>query len=176
MAGVSAEVIGVALASFRKLGWLWFMKCLLRNSIRFMRSNYGVNWSSKPCRSEEGITELGCDQAAIMSLLWHSSQTDWFEYNAGSKLVHFRFPLCYQKAARNGLPVYFERPGPTTKGLQPLIADPGLRERAREKIAKVLHRRYLVPQTASVNRTSNILQCPRVKMISGWYMMLLLTV
>jgi hypothetical protein len=39
--------------------------------------------------AEEGITELGRDQAAIISLLWHSLQTDWFEYNAGSKLVHF---------------------------------------------------------------------------------------
>ena len=100
--------------------------------------------------AEEGITELGWDQAAIMSLLWHSSQTDWFEYNAGSKLVHFRYPLHYQKAARNGLPIYFERPGPTTKGLQTLIVNPGLRERAREKIAKVLHQRYLVPHSAPV--------------------------
>jgi hypothetical protein len=52
--------------------------------------------------AEEGITELGWDQAAIISLLWHSSQTDWFEYNAGSKLVHFRFLLRYRKAARDG--------------------------------------------------------------------------
>jgi hypothetical protein len=34
--------------------------------------------------------------------------------------------------------------------LQPLIADLGLRERSREKIAKVLHRRYLVPPTSPV--------------------------
>jgi hypothetical protein len=89
LAGVTSEVIGVALAAFWKFGWLWFMKCLLRDSIRFMRSKHGVNWSSKPRRLEEGITALGCDQAAIMSLLWHSFQTDWFLYNAGSKLVHF---------------------------------------------------------------------------------------
>ena len=89
LAGVTLEVIGVALAAFWKFGWLWFMKCLLQDSIRFMRRKHGVDWSSKPRRVEEGITELGRDQAAIMSLLWHSFQTDWFKYNARSKLVHF---------------------------------------------------------------------------------------
>ena len=92
LAGVSSKVIGVALAAFRRLGWLWFMKCLLRECLRFIRERHGDDWSSKPRIAEEGITELGCDQAAIVSLLWHSSQSDWFEYNAGSRVVHFWFP------------------------------------------------------------------------------------
>jgi hypothetical protein len=50
---------------------------------------HGFDWSIKPRMAGEGITELGRDQAAIISLLWHSLQTNWFEYSAGSKLVNF---------------------------------------------------------------------------------------
>ena len=101
-----------------------------------MKTWHGDDWACKPRRSVEGNTELGRDQAAIISLLWHSSQTDWFEYNAGSKVVHFRFPARYQKMARDGVPIYFEEQGPTTKGTQPKIADLGMRERTKEKIEK----------------------------------------
>jgi len=142
-AGVGSEVMGVALTALRKLGWLWFMKSLLRDCIRFMKERHGADWARRLRKGREGITELGRDQTAIMSLLWYSAQTDWFEYTAGSRLAHFRFPTRYQKLARDGVPIYFELPGPTTKGAQPQIADPGLRARTRDKIAKVLRRRYL---------------------------------
>ena len=46
--------------------------------------------------------------------------------------------------ARDGVPSYFEKPGPSTKVGQPIISDPILREKAREKIGKVVNRRYLV--------------------------------
>jgi len=36
------------------------------------------------------------------------------------------------------------KPGPTTKGTQPAILDSSLREKTREKIRKVLKRRYLI--------------------------------
>jgi hypothetical protein len=85
-------VIGVALVAFRKLGWRWYMKVLLRDSVRFMREQHGVDWSIKPRVAREGSTELGRDQEAIIGILWHATRTDWFEYPAGSKVVHFRFP------------------------------------------------------------------------------------
>jgi hypothetical protein len=52
--------------------------------------------------------------------------------------------------ARHGVPIYFERPGPTSKGVQPGIADLELRNRSREKIAKVLQRRYLCSPSSTV--------------------------
>ena len=61
LAGVSSEVIGVALTAFWKLGWLWFMKRLLRDSISFMKMRHGIDWTVKPRMAEEGITELGRD-------------------------------------------------------------------------------------------------------------------
>jgi hypothetical protein len=46
--------------------------------------------------------------------------------------------------ACNGVPVWFEKLGPATREAQPLIADPALRAKAKEKIIKVVRRRYLV--------------------------------
>ena len=60
LAGVSSEVMGIALTALRKLGWLWFIKSLLRDCIRFMKERYGVDWVRMPRRAGEGITELGC--------------------------------------------------------------------------------------------------------------------
>ena len=160
-AGVSSEVIGVALTALRKLGWLWFMKTLRRDCIRFMKDRHGLNWASKPRTAGEGTTELGRDQAGISSVLWHSTQTNWFEYHAGSKVVHFRFPARYQKLARDGVPIYFEQPGPSMKSMQPRIVDSELRELTRAKIAKVLHRRYLRPPPSSIKSFIKFFAVPK---------------
>ena len=98
----------------------------------------------------EGVTEFGRDQTTLVQLLWYSAQTDWFEYHAGSRVAHFWFPARCQKIARDGVPIYFEKPGPWTKGSQPRISDPGVREQTREKIAKVLQRRYLCSPVSPV--------------------------
>ena len=148
--GATAEALGSALTSLRKLGWRWYIKVLLRDCIRYMREEHGDNWPSKPRYAREGITEVSKDQSSIVKLLWHSTQTDWFEYNAGSKLVHFRFPKRYRKLARDGVPIFFEKPGPTTRGFQPRIADSVVRDLTREKVAKVLQRRYLCEATTPV--------------------------
>ncbi len=94
-----------------------------------MVDSYGPEWTSKP-REIDGVpTQLGRDQAAIMGMLWHATHTNWFEYKAGSRVYHLRFPLRYQKLAlaRDGVPVYFETPGPLTRERQPPIPDPSER-------------------------------------------------
>ena len=145
--GVTKERRDAALDSFRKLGFVWFMRGLRRDCTRFMRETHGEDWCSMPRRHPGGgnaLTELGCNQQAIISMLWHASHTTWFEFHAGSRLVHFRFSIRYRQMARDGVPVFFESPGPTMKGRQPIIADAGVRARTREKIGKVMKRRYLL--------------------------------
>jgi hypothetical protein len=45
--------------------------------------------------------------------------------------------------ACNGVRVFFKQPGPTTREAQPDISDPKLQEMTKEKILKVVKRRYL---------------------------------
>jgi hypothetical protein len=66
------------------------------------------------------LMELGRDQEAISSMLRHTTHTNWFEFQAGSRLVHLRFPICYRAMAQDGVPVWFEPTGPTTREAQPI--------------------------------------------------------
>jgi len=128
----------IALEAFRKLEHRWFLRGLVRDCLAYMHTTHGTMWE-KPRRSKDGeLTKLGKDREAIASILWHSVNTSWFDYHAGSTLVHFRFPPRYQEMAWDGVEVFFEKPGPTTHDAQPSINDPRMREMAKEKIFKVV--------------------------------------
>jgi len=77
-------------------------------------------------------------------MIWHATNTNWFEYKSGTRLYYLRFPLKYQKIARDGVPIYFETDGPTSMDDQPPINDKVKRARIREKVEKVLDRRYML--------------------------------
>ena len=77
-------------------------------------------------------------------MLWHTTQTNWFEYKYGSRLVHFRFPLRYRKLARDGVPAFFESTGPIDRCSQLAIKDPAKRKQVQVKLEKVLARRYML--------------------------------
>ena len=141
------EKVDWALDVFRKVLLRWYMRRLTRDCVAHMREAHGKEWMT---RSRSPTSNLEKDREAIAGLLWHSSRADWFEYHSGSRLIHFRFPLRYRAMARDGVPVYFEKPGPSTKGKQPIISDPILREKTREKIGKVISRRYLVTTEAPI--------------------------
>jgi len=46
--------------------------------------------------------------------------------------------------ARDGVPVFFETEGPSTKESQPTISDPDWRSKVRTKIEKVIRQRYML--------------------------------
>ena len=146
MHGVSKERRDVALVGLRKLGSREFRKGLLRDCSTYLASTYGADWEKRPRRGNGGKrTELDRDQEAITSMMWHSTHTTWFEFNAGSRLVHFCFPERYRKEVWVGVKIFFKRPGTTTRKKQPIIEDVMIREKMKEKISKVIKRRYLLP-------------------------------
>jgi hypothetical protein len=93
--------------------------------------------------TSEDSLRLGKEKEAMRSLLWHATEALWFEYNAGSRLYYFRFPLRYQRIAQDGVPIYFEQPGPSTMQCQPEFSDPQVRERVKSKVDKVIRHKYL---------------------------------
>ena len=149
------QVVGVtdeesrdrALDAFRKLGHRRFLRVLVRDCLDYVKATHHPkepNLWGRPRRSAGGQpNQMERDREAIAGILWHSFHTNWFEYNAGSRLIHFRFPERYRNMARDGVEVYFERPGPTTRDAQPVVSDPKLKEMAKSKISKVVKRRYL---------------------------------
>lgn len=97
--GITQERQDAALTAFQKLGFWWFMRGLTRDCVAYMRETHGTNWVNKRRTKGESLTELGRDWAAIAGMLWHSTHTKWFEFHTGSRLVHLRFPIWFQKIA-----------------------------------------------------------------------------
>jgi len=146
-----------ALRGFRKFGLRMFWKCLWEDCRYRLHSKWGATWFNLPVRSKSGkLTNIGREREAMRNLLWHATEASWFEYKAGSRVYHFRFPIRYQRIARDGVPVFFEQPGPSVMQPQPEFKDPEVRERVREKVTKVMKRRYVVRLTTGLDLKSLI--------------------
>ncbi len=59
------------------------------------------------------------------------------------------------------MPVWFKKPGLATCEAQPLIADPALRAKAKEKIIKVVRRRYLVTTDLNIKSLIKCFAIPK---------------
>lgn len=130
---------------FREFGLRMFRKALYRDCMMYLETEFTRNWKLMSTRSDSGkLTRLGKELEAIRNILWHACQASWFEYHRGSRVHHFRFPIRYRTIARDGVPIYFQKHGPTTKQAQPGFADETIRDRVKPKIEKVINRRYMI--------------------------------
>jgi hypothetical protein len=157
-----------ALAGFRKFGLRLFWRGLFKDCIARLKDKFGVAWNLMLLRTESGrLSRVGKEKEAMRHLLWHATEASWFEYNRGSQVYHFRFPLRYQKMAGDGVPVFFEKPGPSIMQPQPVFTDPDVLERVKPKIEKVIKRRYMVRVSSGLKlrSLSNTSLCPRELMI-----------
>jgi hypothetical protein len=125
-----------------------------------MHATYGSIWK-KPWHTKDGqLTRLGRDCLAVSGILWHLCHTSWFEYHTGSHLIYTRFPLQYQEMAQDGVRVYFEHTGPTTREAQPSALDPKIQEMVKDKILEVVKCIYLLTSKIKVN-SHQIICCPQ---------------
>jgi hypothetical protein len=146
-----------ALDGLRKFGLRLFWRGLYKDCITRLKQKFGVAWALMSLRTESGrLSRVGKEKEAMRHMLWHATEASWFEYNRGSKVYHFRFPLRYQKMARDGVPVYFETPGPSKMQPQPKFSDPEVLNRVRPKVEKVIKRRYMARVTTGLKLKSLI--------------------
>jgi hypothetical protein len=146
MAGMPQDQRDRALASFWELGFNLFRQGLVKDCCAFLSWQHGKDWmKGRQCEGNRALTGLGRDQDAISSMLWHLGHTSWFEFHAGSHLVHFRFLARYRREARDGVRAFFAKPDPTMWCAQPIIKDCDIRAKIKDKIDKVMRWRYLLP-------------------------------
>jgi hypothetical protein len=156
-ADCSEELKTNALDGCRDMGLQVFRRALYLDCIEYLALHHGSDWQTQPQRkSRFRLTELGREVDAIRNILWHANETNFFEYYCGSRLHHIRWPVFYRKLARDGVPVKFEKAGPSTKQQQPVFADPNVKAQVREKILKVIRRRYMVEVTTNLDIKSLI--------------------
>ena len=105
-----------------------------------LRKTHGKKWFTMRRR---GNVKLNHDLDAMRDILWRAAQNTWFEYPSGSRLLYWRFPIKYQRQARDGVPVYFIEEGPTSMKPQRTMS-PEETAALKEKILEVIRKRYLV--------------------------------
>ena len=104
----------------------------------YLVNKYGEEWCNEPRKKDVKLTELGRDQLSITNMIWHATNTNWFEYKLVTMLYYLWFLLKYHKIARDGVPIYFGSDGPTSMDDHPPINDKVKWAWICEKVEKVL--------------------------------------
>ncbi len=88
---------------------------LVQDCVMFMMCMHGPSWGILPRKRDGVLMELGRDWEAVSGMLWHAMHMSWFDYHAGSRLVHLCFLTCFRAMAQDRVPVWLEWLGPTTR-------------------------------------------------------------
>lgn len=151
-----------AVATLRRFALKIYWKNLLKDCLDRLRTNFGADWYTKPRSTSKGKSTLvQVEVHALSNVMWHATEADWFEYHRGSQLHYFRFPPIYQKMARDGVRVFFEKKGPTSKRAARPIEDPVLRAKVRKKLEKVINRAYIVEAGISLKSLIKYFPVPK---------------
>jgi hypothetical protein len=76
-----------------------------------------------------------------------SSESSWWDWDAGSAPFYWRWPRSYMHVIRDGLPIWFSGEPPNYKRAQQKEKDEETRKRVVEKLDNVRKRRYISPGT-----------------------------
>lgn len=85
------------------------------------------------------------DRTAAREALERAAKASWWEWDAGSRPFHWRWPQEYRKRIRDGVPVFFQSQPPLYRRAQKPERNPRLKELILKKLNKVRHRGYITP-------------------------------
>eukprot|EP00804_Cyclotella_cryptica_P009181 CCRYP_003237-RA/>CCRYP_003237-RA protein AED:0.49 eAED:0.30 QI:0/0/0/0.75/1/1/4/0/697 len=81
------------LDSSRELELRVFCRALYLDCMEHLDAEFGIDWRSQEQRKGKyRLNRLGKEVDAIRNILWHASETNFFEYLSGSRLHFFRWP------------------------------------------------------------------------------------
>ena len=129
-----------SLAMLRNLMMRVYRRRLLKDCLTFLRDTHGDKWTTKQ-RSKN--RRLLADLEAMQEILWRATRNDWFEYPSGSRLIFSRFPQKYRNLARDGVPIFFVGPAPSSMRPQRHMEEDE-RKTLAEKLKKVIDKRYII--------------------------------
>eukprot|EP00980_Cylindrotheca_fusiformis_P024767 scaffold12423_cov140-Cylindrotheca_fusiformis.AAC.1 len=99
------------------------------------------------------------DLAAGRDVILRLSRASWWNWDDGSRPVHWKWPKWYEQVIRDGLPVWFKRSPDFWKRPQPKGRDAKQHELIKKKLGKVRDRRYVVP--GEVNSLTSFFAVPK---------------
>jgi hypothetical protein len=122
-----------------------YRRRLFKDCVRYLVSTHGNEWRNERARTPK----VQADVAAVAEIVWRAAGNDWWDYASGSRLHFFRFPKRYRLLARDGVPNFFIKPGPTQRLPQPQPT-PEATEVLKEKMTKMIVRKYVTQPTSKL--------------------------
>lgn len=96
-------------------------------------------------QSEEAAEEYAENQEAICDCIRRCANSTWWEWTDGSRLLFWRWPRAWRREARDGARGYHKSyPQPNLKYPQVPMQEQWIIDKDREKLEKLLRRRYIV--------------------------------
>jgi hypothetical protein len=89
------------------------------------------------------LLHAGEDIHPAADAIERTSNLSWWNWDDGSRLLHWRWPEWYMRVIRDGLPVHFRSDKPTYRKPQRDEKDGATKARKRKKLAAVRERRYI---------------------------------
>jgi len=118
-----------------------YRRWLLKDCMLYLRTLHGKSWYDKKTKARgKGFDR---DVEAVHGIVWRSTENNWFEFPMGSRLKFFRFPQKYQTMARDGVPIFFMGPKPTSKRAQATNMNPDKKAILKDKLGNIVHKKYL---------------------------------
>ena len=157
---------GTALEMLRnKFALRIYRRNISKSFFKYLRTTYGEDWLSfyqsnrttlnSRKRKREGtrlspsqlnlLKNLVKDLAVGLDGLKRVLEGSWWEWDKGSTLFFWRWPVAIRKAARDGVPVFVEGRLPRYRRKQRLPKETYMKERMIDKLTKVTQRKYVEP-------------------------------
>jgi hypothetical protein len=127
------------LKPIRTLALRWWRRNLLRDFLKWFKKEH------KSCVVSNQVAvihikkngEAMLDWTAGRDCIWRAAEASWWDWTKGSRPFHWRWPIEYRTVIRDGVPLWFISPPPTTKIPQRGEPDPVKREIIRTKLSTV---------------------------------------
>lgn len=133
------------LEPLRKFCLQWWRKNVRRSFIRWFRGKYRkfvVN-NSLNLKQIYRTKAAWADWVAGRDCVRRCCLASWWDWDAGSRPLHWHWPLEYQQIIRDGLPPWFSTVPPTSTVPQRGKPDPVIRAKVADKLGKVRAKGYL---------------------------------
>jgi len=133
------------LSPLRNFFLRWWRKNVMRSFLTWFRQKYkncvlGHTLNLKRIfRNKTAYRDWLAGKDCIRRCSWAT----WWDWDVGSRPLHWRWPMEYQEAIRDGLPPWFSTTPPTSTIPQRGESDPEIRVKVAEKLLKVRNKGYL---------------------------------
>jgi hypothetical protein len=125
-----------ALSVIRSRALAKWRRNLLQSFFHYMRASYPQPWTNKP-KDQTLCEEWTRDTDAGKDCLRYAASTSWWDWDRGSRLFFWRWPVEARRWARDGMPVYHQ-PGslPNYHRRQPPEMDADVQKKVSSKLNK----------------------------------------